>query len=248
MARLVRTASSSISAGSAEPSPSADSGASGDDSLWVNGTEDNDVIVKIDGQITWGDPVAETVLYSGVESTTVNGAGGNDTITDPGGNTTILGGPGDDRIIITATSEGGVTLDGEGGSDTFVIVCGSLEGDVQVTDSGTEAQEANRLEIQPADGDNQFLVTSDQVAWGTGTTEVIEYSAAITSLSVETGTGTNSVQIESTSDAGVTITAQGGTDTYEIQLGSLAGPVSVANREHGQRFGNHRRDRRCRMT
>ena len=83
MAGRARTAIRSISAGSAEPSPHADSGTSGDDSLLVNGTEDNDVIVKILGQITWGDPVAETVLYSGVESTTVNGAAGNDTITDP---------------------------------------------------------------------------------------------------------------------------------------------------------------------
>jgi hypothetical protein len=211
------------------------------DTLRVYGTEQDDVIFKAPGHIAWGvpvqgvaieeTPVKETVDYAGIEPKFISGRGGDDWFIDPADDeTTLLGGPGDDTFIVNAASGGGVVLDGEGGSDTFIVACGALQGPVEVTDTGNDAQEVNRLTIQGVSGDNAsnaFTVAADQVSWGTQTAEVIHYTTGIDSLAVDTAAGTNSVQIDSTSAAGVTVNAQGGTNTYVVAMGSLAGTVAL---------------------
>ena len=214
-----------------------DSATSGTNILRVNGTAEGDAIIKIPGLIAWGEivnpaypettPVTQTVAYSGVERPTLAAGDGDDYIRDYGASA-ILGGPGNDTIIIDATLPGNVLIDGEDGSDTFIVNCGNLVGAVQVTDSGTSSSEVNSLAIQGTLGDNAFVVTNNEVTWGTQTVESISYSS-ITNLTLVTGLGNNTVEIQSTAEAGVTVNAQGGTDTYMVDLGSLAGPVTVAN-------------------
>src|ERR1700752_5167216 len=85
-----------------------DDGVSGSDDLRVNGTSGDDIIYKTATQVTLGDPVTMTIVYGGLEDLTVDGGEGDDTIVDPGANTTILGGLGNDLILIDATTGNGV--------------------------------------------------------------------------------------------------------------------------------------------
>ncbi len=78
----------------------------------------------------------------------IDGGAGNDTITDPGEGTTILGGPGNDSIIVTAATGSGVYVDGGDGSDDVTIYLGSLAGPVTVVDSGTSASDAVTVKVR----------------------------------------------------------------------------------------------------
>src|SRR5205823_2009270 len=76
----------------------ADTGTDGSDTLTVNGTAQDDTLIKTAGFIKWrltGDTVYRQELYfDGMEGVTLNAAAGNDTIIDPNsGNFVILGGP-----------------------------------------------------------------------------------------------------------------------------------------------------------
>lgn len=58
-----------------------DGGSLGSDDLTVHGTLADEVIYRDTTQVKLGDPVTETVNYSGIESVTADGGGGNDTFT-----------------------------------------------------------------------------------------------------------------------------------------------------------------------
>jgi len=76
------------------------------DTLIANGDNSaTNIINKTSGQITWGNPVTETVYRTGIPNTVINANGAsNNYINDPGGNTVINGGPGANTITITATT------------------------------------------------------------------------------------------------------------------------------------------------
>ena len=68
----------------------ADNGSSGTDQFTARGTAGNDYIFKDDTKVTLGNPVQQTILYSGIESLTIHGGAGDDTIVDPGNDTIIV--------------------------------------------------------------------------------------------------------------------------------------------------------------
>jgi Ca2+-binding RTX toxin-like protein len=110
------------------------------------------------------------VFYSGIEERELKLGGGNDTLYDPGvGDTTILGGPGDDTIIVADTS-GVVTVDGGDGSDTIIVQFGNITGPVTVRDTGTTGSDT--LQVLPADGGPALTATSSSVSQGTQTVTV----------------------------------------------------------------------------
>jgi len=201
-------------------------GADGNDELRVNGTEIDDLAIKTVGQILWQSPFTQTIRWADIEHTTIDLRAGDDYILDPGANTTILGGPGNDTITVDSTLEGGVLVDGGDGADTTIVAFGALEGTVQISDSGSTADESNQLVIQTTVVNNSFSVTSTQVTWGTESAEVIQYAPTI-AVVLETGTGENDVAVLSSADAGVTIVPQGTVDRLTVQLGELAGSVAV---------------------
>jgi hypothetical protein len=119
-----------------------DSGTTGQNVLTLNGTSDAETFDKqitfVERKLTGETNFSERVQWSGINDViTLNLKAGNDTANDPNsGNFLILGGPGDDTIIIQDTT-GLVTADGEEGSDTYIVNAGNLQGPVAINDSGS---------------------------------------------------------------------------------------------------------------
>ena len=116
----------------------------------MNGTEQHDIIVKTATEVTFGNPPTETIAYSGIGHVVLDGGDGSDTIRDPGSGTLILGGSGDDTIIIDATDGSGVWLDGGEGSDAYDIQFGNLFGPVVVADTGGSGSDRRMCMVQKA--------------------------------------------------------------------------------------------------
>ncbi len=173
-----------------------DSGAGTEDNdiLWVEGTDDDDVLEKTEGHITWMSPFEKSVFFSGIAHVTIDCGDGDDHVINPGGSTTILGGPGTDTIIITATADGGVTIDGQEGSDTYEIQLGSLEGNVVVADSGTD--DTDTLTIVGTQDNDAITVADDEIA-AAGQASVF-VAASIDAMTIEGGGSADNVVVSGT--------------------------------------------------
>ncbi len=153
-----------------------DSGSTGTDGIVATGTPGDDYIFKDDGKITLGNPVVETITTLGIETRTIHGGSGNDTIVDPGSDTFLFGDDGDDAIIINATSNSGVLADGGNGSDTYTLISGALQGPVTVDDSGNPSPGNNDQVIligtsevdQLVQTNNGFVLNGTEISVGNG--------------------------------------------------------------------------------
>ncbi len=200
----------------------------GVDSLLVNGSPAKDRIRKDGGQIqVWSDGapcIAKT--YSFVdgppESVTIDGKDGDDYIQDPGEDTVILGGRGNDTIVIDATTGTGVTADGGEDSDTIVAVLGSLAGPVTVLDSGNTGNDA--LIVEGTTSADHIDVAATSV---TAAAENVIYSTSIESLTVNGGEGDDELSVSSSGTSTVTVDGQDGVDNVSVQLGNLAAPITL---------------------
>lgn len=213
----------------------ADTGTDGTDTLTVNGTAQDDTLAKDSGFIQWrlsGDTVyRQEVDFDGMEGVTLNAGAGNDTINDPNsGNFLILGGPGDDTIIIADTT-GPVTVDGGDGSDTYIIQAGNLHGPVTINDTGTTG--TNNVSIVGTAGPDTFTQSGNQV---TANGATITLGAGVSSLTIDGGGGTGDTftvigtptitpTVQGVSDAIVMGTA--GNDTIVITPVGNTGRVRV---------------------
>ncbi len=203
------------------------------DNLKVFGVEDGDNYIEKTGQITWGNPITETVSYSGIEHLTLVLGPYNNKVIDPDigpsglQDVTIEAGPlGSVNTILIANTAAAVVIEDGGGTNDITIGMGNLGAPVTVNaTSGT-----NQVTIDALSETNVLTLSAAQLASATETINLL--GSAPSSLDLNLGAGTNSVQIESTSTAGVTINAQGGTNSYVVDMGSLAGAVAI-NAEPG---------------
>ena len=140
-----------------------DTGANGVDTLTMHGTSENDSLNKQSGSVEWrltGESVyRERVEFDGIDGLiTLNAQAGNDTVIDPNsGNFLILGGPGDDTIIIQDTT-GAVTADGGSGNNTIIIIMGQLAG--QITVNGADG--TNIVNVIAPSGNNTLTLSATQ--------------------------------------------------------------------------------------
>lgn len=202
----------------------ADSGTGEDeDALTVTGTSQDDYFSKDLGIVEWGSPAEETVYFSGIEHVTLKGEEGDDYFNDPGTDTTILGGPGDDTIVVSATIGNGVVVDGGEGANTYSIDLGQLQGPVTIQNSNTAASDS--VIVNGADGDNTIDVAGAQVSAGTQT---ISFTAPVADLTINGGSGNNAITVASV-DTSLTINGGPTTNSYVVNLGSLAAPVTIQN-------------------
>jgi uncharacterized delta-60 repeat protein len=195
-------------------------GSASGDTLVANGDGSaTNVINKTPGQITWGNPVTETIFRSGIPNTTIN-ANGTSTnyINDPGGSTTINGGPGANFITITATSGSGVVLNGGPGANTYIVDVGSLAGPVTIQNKNSAA--TNNLIVNGAAGNNTIAVAGNQVTAGTQT---ITDTASLANLTVNGGSGNNQLTVSALTVPvkNVTLVGGGGTNTYTVNAGTI---------------------------
>src|SRR5262249_39236493 len=126
--------------------------------------------------------------YSGIESLTIHGEAGDDTIVDPGRDTHIFGDAGNDTITVNATSGNGVTVDGGSGTNSVQVQLGQLLAPVTVQNSDPTGHDA--LAVVATGG--AVDVAGSQVISGSQT---IQFSAAVSSLAVSAAAGNNQVTI-----------------------------------------------------
>lgn len=199
------------------------------DALTVNGTAGNDIIHKTSGSITLGNPVVETVTYSGAFTLVIDAGAGDDTITDPGADTTILGGPGNDTITIDGTTGSGVIVDGGAGSDTYIILGGpDLQGPVTLSDSGTTGTDSVSVVGTPqADTINQsangFALNGVAINIGTGLESATITGGGGSDEIVASGVPPVSVQIQNVGDMVIVGTA--GADQITFSPGNTPGQI-----------------------
>src|SRR5262249_25819993 len=142
-----------------------DTGAGGTDTLTINGTSQADTLQKGAGFVRWQlAPAAayQEVVFSGMEGQVVLNAGaGNETIHDPDSeNFLILGGDGDDTVVIQDTT-GAVTADGGNGSDTYLVYGSGLQGPVTISDSGTTG--TNSVTVYGTAGADTITQSGNQI-------------------------------------------------------------------------------------
>jgi titin len=199
---------------------------SGSDTLNVYGSSDPTVsnyLVK-DGAaqtVTWGTSagqVAESVGYSNIQALNIYGGAGTNYITDPGTQTNIFGGPGQNTIVITATSGTGVVINGGPGTNNYVIDLGSLAGPVTIHNSNASATDS--LSVVGAPGDNAITASGNQVTAGAQT---ITDTASLANLTVTGGSGNNQLTVSSLTVPvqNVTLAGGGGTNTYTVSAGTV---------------------------
>ena len=199
-----------------------DSGATGSDAIIANGTNQNDTIHKTPGQIKLTVPQIETILHSGMESETVHGGLGNDTIVDPGENTFIFGDEGDDIIYIDATTGSGVVVDGGQGSNSVVVSLGSLAG--PVTFSSAPGVGSNSLTILGTLGPDVINASGNQVTSGT---ESITILTPLANLSIEGGGGDNRTEVSALTPVIASLAIVGGTGSDTVVLNNVGASVGA---------------------
>lgn len=198
------------------------------------------------------DDNAEITLDAGTEPGTLsvlyNGATIADNITVTGA-VKITGGQ-NDNVVVKASLPGGLVVDAQGGSDTYVVELGNLAGPVDINDTGPGEDSLTVIGVQNAD--NSFDKTTGTVTRETtGTAETVNFSGidhltlvggSMGNVFVDPDTGptalkdttivagppgsVNTVQIANTA-AEVMINDGGGQNNIAITLGSLAAPVTV---------------------
>jgi hypothetical protein len=143
------------------------------DSLLVNGTAGADTIVVTAAAVTRDATPDETVNYSGIEAVTVKGGAGNDAFT------------------VESSAPGTLTMDGQGGSDSYAVNLGSLAGAVAVTDTGpVPPPDIDTLLINGTPGDDTIILTDSGVTGGGGAG--LSFSG-IENFSVDAGAGNDLV-------------------------------------------------------
>jgi hypothetical protein len=163
-----------------------DSGLSATDVLTVNGTSGADVINVTATHVTWGEPVAETVSYGGMEDLVIDAGDGDDEITVNGSQTTIRGGLGDDTFVVNANGSQGLDLDGQDGSDSYTLNFGELQGSLAVDDQGASGFDS--VAVVGTTGTDSLVVNGDSIT-RTESGETIAFTAAVETMSLDGGGG-----------------------------------------------------------
>src|SRR5262249_32164219 len=149
-------------------------------------------IFKDDTMVTLGNPVQQAILYLGIESRTIHGGDGNDTITDPGSDTQIFGDEGNDTIVVNATSGNGVVADGGEAPDTYNIVGGDRDGPITVADSGASGTDS--IKIVGTSGNDAVI----QASGGFTLNGTSISTSGLEAASVDGGGGGDTFSIEGT--------------------------------------------------
>jgi predicted outer membrane repeat protein len=164
-------------------------GAAAGDTLIANGVPSSTTnsITKTPGQITWGNPVSETIYRANIQNVTINANGtGQNYVNDPGSNTVINGGPGTNTITITATTGNGVVINGGPHANNYVITMGNLLGPVTINSTaGTST-----VTVNGPPGSNKLTLSSTQLT-GAGQTINFNLGSTATSFTVSGGNGNN---------------------------------------------------------
>jgi Ca2+-binding RTX toxin-like protein len=164
----------------------------------------------------------EVVAYMGLEDLTVDLAGGDDSIMVNGSQTTVRGGPGDDDLTINGIGAGGLTADGEDGSDDYIVQSGALLGALQVSDTGAAGSDG--LAVHGTPGGDMITVSASAVLVGTDT---VNYSG-VDSLTIAAGAADDTIDVTGTAVA-TTVDGQADTDTYVATFGTLTGPLALVD-------------------
>jgi Ca2+-binding RTX toxin-like protein len=178
-------------------------------------------------EVMGSDASDEIVLSSGSVIVTINGVEvGEFEVT---GSVSVVGGDGDDTIIVEVAPVGGVNVDGEGGSDSVVIDGnGSLAGSVALSDSGASGTDS--VQVLGTPGNDSIEQTSGGFVLN-GVT--ISLSSGLDTAAVEGGAGSDEivvsgsppvpVEVEGVSD--MVVIGTSGNDHINFTPGLSAGEI-----------------------
>jgi Ca2+-binding RTX toxin-like protein len=215
-----------------------DGGSTSDtDTLTIHGTtHGDDLDISTKSSSNWkpfgaaGD-YQQHVIFSNVEKVTLDAGAGDDIQRDPSSaSLTLLGGPGDDTIIIQDTT-GLVTADGGDGSDRYIVNAGNLQGPVTISDSGTTGTDVVTVNGTPG---NDTITQTETGIVANG--ETINLGSGLDGLTVDGGGGTGdtftvvgtptvAATVQGVSDAALSGTV--GNDTIVLSPVGNSGTVSV---------------------
>jgi hypothetical protein len=187
-----------------------DSGASGTDSLIVNGTNSADTLNVSSNAIT---RASETVNYSGVENITLNTFGGNDTvnITSPSAAITINGGNGTDTFNVNSMSNPLTINTGAGANTINVPTMNTIHALLSVNGGGTDTL---NLDDTADNTPNSGTLGSTTLTGFFGSGGSMNYSG-IETMNLNLGNGGNTLTISGRS--GITnISTGSGADTINV--------------------------------
>jgi hypothetical protein len=138
----------------------------------------------------------------------------------------IVGGPGENTIILANTMGNGVAVYGGPSTNTYVVNLGGLAGPVTINNTNPNALDT--LVINGAASDNVITVSGNQITEGAQT---ITFTAPLANLTINGGPGNDRITVAGLGIAVQSLVVDGGdgSDTYVVQLGSLTGPVTVAD-------------------
>ncbi len=187
-----------------------DSGATGTDSLIVNGTNNADTLTVTSNSIT---RASESVNYTGVENITLNTFGGNDTVnvTSPSAAIVINGGNGTDIFNINSLTNALTINTGTGVNTLNVPTMNSIQAVLSVNGGGTDTLNLN----DTADNTpNSGILGSTSLTGFFGVGGSMNYSG-IETMNLNLGNGGNTLTIFGRS--GVTnISTGSGSDTINV--------------------------------
>jgi Ca2+-binding RTX toxin-like protein len=143
----------------------------------------------------------------------------------------ILGGPGDDTIVITATTGNGIVVDGGSGSDTYVVEASSLAGPVTISDSGSTGTDS--VTVQGTAGSDTITQNGNQITPNGGT---ITLDSGVDALTIDGGGGSDQFTVEGTPSIAPTLqntssfVVQGtaGNDTINFHASGNDGDITVS--------------------
>jgi Ca2+-binding RTX toxin-like protein len=148
---------------------------------------------------------------------------------------TLLAGAGNDTISVTKLASGpALTLDGEGGTDTYLIglLRTGTSSNITINDTGASATETDHLTLTgTADSDtfmiNGALLTATDPS--NGTDSLVVTLTGLESLSAFGGSGADTYFCQNNLVPAV-LDGQGGGDIYGITFGgSFAGPITIGD-------------------
>ena len=181
------------------------------DSLTVIATAGPDVLTLTATSVSDGSTL---LSYADVEDLTVDAGDDDDEFIIDGSSTTVLGGAGDDIFSVNGTGQNELVLDGQGGSDSYIVHLDDVPGvgilgTVTISDSGTGASEVDSAQLNGGAAGDSFVVGPERAT--RDSVERLNYGASLETLTVQGLAGNDSFDVTPSDDT--TINVDGGSPT-----------------------------------
>jgi uncharacterized delta-60 repeat protein len=140
---------------------------------------------------------------------------------------TVYGGGTADAFTVNSAGSGGLTVNGQGGGDSFTVSLGALAGPVSLYDVGGGG--TNTATINGTSASDSLTVYSTAVTWNNN--EDVNY-AGLQGLTVNSGSGADAIAVQSDAVGTPTTVSGTGADTFIVSsyaglLNTIVSPLTL---------------------